>query len=281
MNAISILLQCLALLSCSFAGTINLKHLLQHHDQVQPFAQPKPATISEKAAVKYRPQLHVLDGCASFPAVNAAGDITGGLKPTKGTDGCTEAPLGSQMYGRSKWYQDRWAMMFAWYFPKGFITGQPRIRHYWMNMVLWLDNPALETPTILGASLSQRLLKPRRWMGLKLTEEKDPYRKFTTIPPIGFVGTKEIRQNRLTRTRWNFTYEGGSNISTRVFTVIDSKDWLPLTFSYYDGQYHDLIMWDQLTDEARAALNSADFGESKVPFNDENFEALLSLAWPF
>ncbi|ETI33852.1 hypothetical protein F442_19290 [Phytophthora nicotianae P10297] len=275
MNFISVLLQLLALLSCTFAGTIN-------HDQVQPFAQPDPVTISEKAAVKYRPQLHVKDGCASFPAVNAAGDITGGLKPTKETDGCAEAPLGSQMYGRSKWYQDRWAMMFAWYFPKGFITSQPRIRHYWMSMVLWLDNPALETPKILGASLSQQLLKPRRWMGFNMAGDKDPYQKFTSVPPIGFVGTQEIRQNRITRTRWNFTYEGGSNISTRVSTImVDSFGWLPLTFSYRDGQYHDLIMWEQLTDEARAALNSADFGESKVPFNDENFETSLGLAWPF
>ncbi|ETK83528.1 hypothetical protein L915_11274 [Phytophthora nicotianae] len=40
-------------------------------------------------------------------------------------------------------------------------------------------------------------------------------------------------------------------------------------------------MWEQLTDEARLALNSADFGESKVPFNDENIEETLELAWAF
>eukprot|EP00644_Phytophthora_capsici_P000912 jgi/Phyca11/59113/gw1.16.133.1 len=130
------------------------------HDKVQPFAQPDPVTIAEKVAVKYKPQLRITDGCVSFPAVNAAGGITGGLKGTKGTDACTKAPLGSQVYGRSAWYQDKWAMMFAWYFPKNFGNDGSRSRHLWSNMVLWLDNPALEAPKILGASLSRQTLKP-------------------------------------------------------------------------------------------------------------------------
>ncbi|KAG6970946.1 hypothetical protein JG688_00004644 [Phytophthora aleatoria] len=44
------------------------------HDQVQPFVQPEPVTISEKAAVKFKPQLHITNGCHPYPAVNAAGD---------------------------------------------------------------------------------------------------------------------------------------------------------------------------------------------------------------
>ncbi|KAG6956514.1 hypothetical protein JG688_00011396, partial [Phytophthora aleatoria] len=78
-----------------------------YHDQVQPFAQPDPATISEKAAVKFKPQLYIQFWMRSFPAVNAAGEITRGLKGTDETDGCMEAPLGSQVYERSTWYQDK------------------------------------------------------------------------------------------------------------------------------------------------------------------------------
>ncbi|KAG2762577.1 hypothetical protein PC129_g21267 [Phytophthora cactorum] len=40
-------------------------------------------------------------------------------------------------------------------------------------------------------------------------------------------------------------------------------------------------MWEQLTEEARVALNATDFGKSKVPFNDDNFENTLEKAWPF
>ncbi|ETP12522.1 hypothetical protein F441_12134 [Phytophthora nicotianae CJ01A1] len=117
-------------------------------------------------------------------------------------------------------------------------------------MVLWLDNPALEAPKILGASLSQQLLESRRILGFKMASEKEPYKKMTEIPPMGFVGTQEIRQNRI-------------------------------NFARQDGQYQDLIMWEQLTDEARAALDTADFGESKIPFNDKSLDTTLGLAWPF
>ncbi|OWZ04354.1 Necrosis inducing protein NPP1 [Phytophthora megakarya] len=240
--------------------------------------------LSEKAAVKYKPQLYIGIGCASFPAVNAAGDITGGLKGTKGTEGCEKAPLGSQVYGRTAWYQGKWAMMYAWYFPKNFAGGQARKRHNWANIMLWIDNPAVETPKILGASLSQQTLKPPKLLLVIpiRTRYEEPYQKMTHIHPMAFVGTKAIRQNRISRLRWNYTYEGGSNTSTRVshsYTNIFS--WTKTTFVYEDGTYQDLIMWEQLTDAARKALNSANFDEAKVPFNENNFEAALREAWPF
>ncbi|ETI42399.1 hypothetical protein L917_11934 [Phytophthora nicotianae] len=64
-------------------------------------------------------------------------------------------------------------------------------------------------------------------------------------------------------------------------TYVDKFDWLALDFARQDGQYQDLIMWEQLTDEARAALDTADFGESKIPFNDKSLDTTLGLAWPF
>eukprot|EP00644_Phytophthora_capsici_P000899 jgi/Phyca11/108964/e_gw1.16.433.1 len=254
------------------------------HDKVQPFAQPEPVTISEKAAVKYKPQLVIFDSCVSFPAVNAVGDITGGLKGTSGTNACTEAPLGSQVYGRSTWYQGKWAMMFAWYFPKNFWNLESRSRHLWANMVLWLDNPALETPTILGASLSRQTLEVPKWLFIPSgVQQKDSYSKATPIPPMGFVGTQQIRTARIGRFQYTYNYTGGSTISTRVSqSYPDTSGWVGLDFTYLDGQYQDLIMWNQLTDQARAALESADFGrDTKVPFNDKNFEAALAQAWPF
>ncbi|KAK1938773.1 hypothetical protein P3T76_008848 [Phytophthora citrophthora] len=277
MNLLTVIVFCLVLAQKALGGTIG-------HDKVQSFPQPEPVTVSEKAAVKYKPQLRIVRSCVSFPAVNAAGEITGGLKGTKDTDGCTEAPLGSQVYGRATWYQDKWAMMYAWYFPKNFWGGASERRHLWANMVLWLDNPVLETPKIIGASLSRQTLKVPKVMLISFGErQKDPYSKVTVIPPIGFVGTQAIQTGRISRYRYTYNFISGSNISTRVAQKYpDNSVWIGLTFADRDGEYQDLIMWNQLTDEARAALESADFGkDTKVPFNDKNFEASLAEAFPF
>ncbi|KAL4100177.1 hypothetical protein PRIC1_007972 [Phytophthora ramorum] len=56
------------------------------------------------------------------------------------------------------------------------------------------------------------------------------------------------------------------------FHTVDTT-WLP------GGEFQDLIMWEQLTDEARAALSDTDFG-ALVPFIDANFKANLEKAWP-
>ncbi|RLN53125.1 hypothetical protein BBJ29_006252 [Phytophthora kernoviae] len=114
------------------------------HDKVQPFPQPEPVTVSEKTAIKFKPQLNINFGCGVYPAVNAAGKTNGGLKGTGGVSG------------------------YSYLYP---TTGA--------------------------------------------------------------------------------------------------------------GDFHDLIMWDQLTDAARAALNTTDFGSAKVPFSDDNFSEKLKNAWPF
>ncbi|KAE8977941.1 hypothetical protein PR002_g24864 [Phytophthora rubi] len=141
----------LTILAASFiavdAGKID-------HDKVEPFPQPEPVTISEKAAVKFKPQLNIVSGCVSFPAVNAAGETSGGLKGNSGNSACDSAPLGSQVYGRAMWYNDVWAIMYAWYFPKGFFIGVASRRFDWASAVVWIDNPDFATPKILGLSTS-------------------------------------------------------------------------------------------------------------------------------
>ncbi|KAI9994552.1 hypothetical protein PInf_011275 [Phytophthora infestans] len=201
-------------------------------------------------------------GCVSFPAVNVAGETSGGLKPWDGTDGCEEAPLGSQVYGRSSWYEDKWAMMFAWYFPKAFWAGMPSRRHDWASMVVWIDNPDLETPKILGVSLST---------------STNRYSKDTGSPSEGYFAGFQIygRRGNLTRTP-------GSNTSIRVTHSTElAFSSAYLDFSAEDGEYQDLIMWEQLTEEARLAPDSTDFGKSKVPFNEDNFGDKLEKASPF
>ncbi|EGZ21082.1 necrosis inducing-like protein NPP1 type [Phytophthora sojae] len=130
------------------AGSIN-------HDQVRPFAQPKPATVSEKAAVKFNPQIHITNGCHPYPAVNAAGETSGGLQ-TNGAPsaGCKGSGWGSQVYGRSTWYKGRWAIMYSWYFPKDSPSTTLGHRHDWEHVVVWIDNPAVANPKILAVTPS-------------------------------------------------------------------------------------------------------------------------------
>ncbi|GMF22851.1 unnamed protein product [Phytophthora fragariaefolia] len=153
MDVRSVLLATIATiaLSTAQAGSID-------HDKIQPFAQSEPVTISEKAGVKYKPSLYIEDGCHSYPAVNAAGETSSGLKGTGSLDGgCKGSSLGSQVYGRAVWYKDLWAIMYTWYFPKEMQYGALTLkghRHKWVSAVVWLDNPAVEKPDILAVSTS-------------------------------------------------------------------------------------------------------------------------------
>ncbi|OWY98532.1 hypothetical protein PHMEG_00030685 [Phytophthora megakarya] len=243
-----------------FAALIVCATASIDHDKVQPIPQPTPATISEKAAVKFKPQLLTLEyACVSFPAVNEVGETTGGLKGTNGNDACTYAALGSQIYGRAGWYKNLWAMMFAWYFPKGFKGGDPSRRHDWKSVVVWIDNPALETPKIVGVSKS------------KSDSEYDNELK---IYPSYFAGYA------LMGTRYNRTEVYGSNTSLRFEYDTGLFGGSYLDFATFDGEYQDLIMWEQLTDAARGALNDGNnFGSAEVPFSDEHYQNHLDNAY--
>ncbi|GMF29009.1 unnamed protein product [Phytophthora lilii] len=134
-------------------------------------------------------------------------------------------------------------------------------RHDWANCVVWIDNPAVESPRILGVSFSK--------------SEKE-YTTETEIDPDMFVGYS------IRGTRHNYTFFYGSNTSLGIQHSIHSVFGSAfLKFSFADGKYQDLIMWEQMTDEVRAALVDSNFGDFRVPFNDDNFKKSLEIAWPF
>ncbi|KAL4166276.1 hypothetical protein KRP22_013541 [Phytophthora ramorum] len=61
-----------------------------------------------------------------------------------------------------------------------------------------------------------------------------------------------------------------------------------LQFTQEEGEFQDLITWEQLTEEARDALSTADFDgplfkkkKRKMPLKDGIFEFRLKDAWPF
>ncbi|KAE8984407.1 hypothetical protein PR001_g23186 [Phytophthora rubi] len=213
------------------------------HDQVASFAQPEPVTISEKAAVKFKPQLHISNGCHPYPAVNEAGDTGGGLSNTGAPSGkCKGSGLGSQVYGRSGWHRDAWAIMYAWYFPKDMASFDLGHRHDWEHAVIWIDNPDVAEPRILGVSVSSH----------------SGYQKTTTIPTGSLNGTSVLLNYEST---WPLDHE--------------------LSFTTKGGDYQPLIMWGQLTDAARDSLSSTDFGSALMPMTDYWFSRKLDKAWPF
>ncbi|KAE9277204.1 hypothetical protein PF001_g25768 [Phytophthora fragariae] len=226
------------------------------HDKVQPFPQPDPATVSEKAAVKFKPSLQIHGACHPYPAVNAAGETSDGLKGTGELDGhCKGSGLGSQVYGRSGWHKDLWAIMYSWYFPKDMhysMIGIRGRRHDWVSTVVWLDNPALEKPKILAVSTSTTNGE------YDIVKDGPPScGRWSSDPPftVYINGTSPMLKYRT----------GGASAGTS----------LALTTERF-GEFQDLVMWEQLTEEARGPLSEADFGEkAKVPFIDANFNSNL------
>ncbi|OWZ13311.1 Necrosis inducing protein NPP1 [Phytophthora megakarya] len=178
-----------------------------NHDEVKPFTQPSPVTISEKAGVKFKPQIQIRTGCVSYPAVNDVGETSGGLQ-TSGSPkgGCRGSDLGSQ------------------------------------NAIVFLDNPAVPEPRIMACSVSSH----------------NGYYKYNPCPPWVIDGTS---------LKLRYKHEWPKNHDLDV--TGDA------------GTFQDLIMWDQMTDDARRALNSASFGKANTPINDGTFPHKLKDAWPF
>ncbi|POM76636.1 NPP1-like protein [Phytophthora palmivora] len=119
------------------------------YDQVEPFEMPEPSesTVTEKAAIKFRPKLHIANGCHAYPAVNEAGQISTGIKKADPTGAaCGGSKLGTQVYGRSAWFGRVWAIMYAWYFPD--VTPD------WEHVIVWTNNPNVTNQVILAVTTS-------------------------------------------------------------------------------------------------------------------------------
>ncbi|KAJ8578533.1 hypothetical protein ON010_g667 [Phytophthora cinnamomi] len=225
-----------ATLSVVIAGPIG-------HDKVQPFAQPEPTTISEKAAVKFKPQIRIGSGCVPYPVVNDVGETSGGLQISGSPKGgCRGSGHGSQVYGRAGWFNDVWAIMFCWYFPKDSPSSRMGHRHDWEHVVVWINNPDVAEPKILGISASAH----------------SGYKKYAP-PPADNLDGNSVKVN----------YEHAWPINH----ALDTTDKA--------GTFQDLIMWEQMTEDARSALNSVRFGKANTPMNDGNFRPKLEKAWPF
>ncbi|KAG1689946.1 NLP effector protein 1 [Phytophthora capsici] len=223
-----------------FASLACVNAAVIDHDQVVPFAQPTPTTTLQTLAVQYKPQIYIANGCHPYPAVDEDGNTSGGLKPTGSQSaGCKGSGYGSQIYGRAVEYEGVYAFMYSWYMPKDETLPGLGHRHDWEACVVWLDS--LENPNVVALSASYH----------------STY--LTYYPPdSGYLDGNSAKIEY--STSW---------------VILDHS----LSATSTSGETQDLIMWDQLTDAARTALEDTDFGDANVPFKDANFETKLANAY--
>lgn len=218
------------------APTIN-------HDALWPMTESVRSGPQGNAIRRYEPFLHIASGCQSYIAVNANGQVSGGLDNTGGsTSGCNDNRRG-QTYARGIWHRGRYAIMYAWYFPKDQITdggGNFGHRHDWENVVIWIDNPANANPHVFGAAASGH----------------GSYKK-TTAPQM----------------------RNGNHLQVEYMTNFPTNH--ELQFKTSPGRDLSMVDWDTLPGPARTALNTHNFGKATVPFKDDKdtFTANLDKAW--
>lgn len=208
-----------------------------NHDKVVGFQETTPSNLTEQIEKQYKPYLKVYSGAVPFPAVDAAGNTSGGLQPSGDPKGHASKSTG-QVYARSGWYQGKWAIMYSWYFPKDepdtHIAGH---RHDWENIVVWLDNPSNKNPKVLKVSYSA-------------------HGGYTSY---GY-SSKTFR---------------GNNVLVGYDNMKPVPKFVDHSLSPSNGEVggtQPLIDWNDLTPAARNALSTTDFGKASVPFKDGSFE---------
>uniref|UniRef100_H3G6C6 Necrosis inducing-like protein NPP1 type n=1 Tax=Phytophthora ramorum TaxID=164328 RepID=H3G6C6_PHYRM len=179
-------------------------------------------------------------GCHPYPVVDEDGNTSGGLAPTGSESaGCKGSGYGSQIYGRAVEYEGVYAFMYSWYMPKDETLPGLGHRHDWEACVVWLDS--LDDQNIVALSASAH----------------SGYNVY--YPPSSSY----------------FDGDSAKIEYSSSYVVIDHS----LSATSTAGETQDLIMWDQLTDAARTALEDTDFGSANVPFKEANFETKLGNAY--
>ncbi|KAG6599652.1 serine/threonine protein kinase [Phytophthora cinnamomi] len=121
---------------------------------------------------------------------------------------------------------------------------------------VWIDNPDVSTPKILGLSTSKK--SETDYMKPTITTE-------TFKSEANYDKAKAPIQN-----------VNGTSVKL-VSTSILGPMFLRSTSE--NGEFQDLIMWSQLPEVARTAFAGTEIGT--VPFNDARFLKKLGEAWPF
>lgn len=204
------------------------------HDQVRGFADSTSGYFKT-----FQPYLKVFSGCVPFPAVDAAGNVSGGLEASGAMDGhCSSSP--GQVYVNQGQYRGECAVMYSWYFPKDQNVdgpGNKGHRHDWENIVVWLSScaPNARVNAVSYSDHATYIKQARPQMD-------------GTHPLVAYQQNPFPLDHSLV------------NTSTR-------------------GGMQPAVSWAGMTNAARNTLENYDFGKANVPFNSKNFFNNLAKAY--
>ncbi|MQW34931.1 necrosis-inducing protein [Sinorhizobium meliloti] len=204
------------------------------HDEVRGFPDGTSGLLKA-----FQPSLTVIRGCVPFPAVDADGNVSGGLKPSgMASGGCSRSP--GQIYVRAGEYNGQCAVMYSWFFPKDQNQTWPLkggSRYDWEDVIVWLTRCDSEA----------QVEAVSYWSG----------GRYHVTPQPHMDGTHPLVKY--------YRPEGGNQ-----FLLADTR---------YRGRKQPAVSWSDLTEEARETLDNYNFGKVAVPFNSYNFDANLETAW--
>ncbi|ETS81001.1 hypothetical protein PFICI_06003 [Pestalotiopsis fici W106-1] len=230
----------LALVSAALAAPQSVKRADIDHDAVVGFDETVPDTTIGELMLKWKPTLYVVDGCVPFPAVDEDGNTSAGLAPSGDPSGDCDSSTG-QIYARAESYNDAFAIMYSWYWPKDEPSWLESLvgvghRYDWEDIVVWLSDDTSDA-TLLGVAAS--------YHGDYVT---------STDPDLS-----------------------GDSPLIKYYTAYAILDH-SLGFTDTVGGTQPLIAWDSLPTVAQEALADKDWGDANVPFIDANFESNLAEA---
>jgi len=126
----------LTAIACASVSSATLAVNVVDHDLVQPIY-----TGASALEMYYQPLLYVTDkGCVPYPAVDSAGNVSGGLKAAGSPNGDCTSSIG-QVYSRYTPYANMCAIMYSWFMPKDMPpSGIGGHRYEWEGIIVWLQS---------------------------------------------------------------------------------------------------------------------------------------------
>jgi hypothetical protein len=234
-------MNCLPLFLLTLLVSIRAEKI--KYDQVVPFPETAPTTSEAALALKFKPQLHISNGCHPYAAVDADGNTNAGLGVNKLLTSCKGSPRGSQVYGRVTEYSGAVAIMYAWYFPRDLMVSPVWIghRHDWEHIIVWVDS--------LSKNAELLSVTARSLLGYKVYSPPDADKM------------------------------DGNSAKIKYTWLIHSQHYLAATTKA--GELQDLVMWENLTEPAREALDNTEYFLSMAPVGTDKFLENVAKAYAF
>ncbi|KAM0276011.1 hypothetical protein ACHAQH_007181 [Verticillium albo-atrum] len=215
------------------------------HSSLNALPQNLDNSATSQTVKNLQPSLYIESGCQPYPAIASNGDWSGGLNPSGSPSGSCRDLSKAQVYERGGWHNGVYGIMYAWYMPKDQGTGSLGFighRHDWECVVVWVKNPAVANPEVVGISTSA-------------------HGKFTKVP--GAI--KDVMP-------------GTRHPKIKYYQDVNFFGTHSVGTTGNEGRYQPIIGWDFMNSNEQGTLNSVDWGDANCPINNGNFNNNLGKA---